>query len=61
MIITLATSRVEEVYQKLQKKGVTFEKELAYNERFNITNAFLRDPDGYLVEIQRFEDPSWAT
>ena len=59
IIITLATTEVEEVYGQLQAKGVVFEKELSYNERFNITNAFLRDPNGYLVEIQRFEDPQW--
>ncbi len=51
---------MEQVYAQLQAKGVVFEKELSYNERFNITNAFLRDPNGYLVEIQRFEDPDWA-
>ena len=61
LIITLATADVETVYEELQAKGVVFEKELAYNKRFNITNAFLRDPNGYLVEIQRFEDPNWAS
>lgn len=59
VIITLATSEVEEVYERLRAQGVVFEKPLAYNERFRITNAFLRDPNGYLVEIQRFEDPAW--
>ena len=59
VIITLATTDVEMVYAALQKKGVVFEKALGFNPRFNITNAFIRDPNGYLVEIQRFEDPNW--
>ena len=29
------------------------------NERFNIYHLFLKDPAGYLVEIQAFLDPSW--
>ena len=59
IIITLATRQVEQVYEHLKRQGITFEKELSYNERFRITNAFFRDPNGYLVEIQRFEDPRW--
>jgi len=23
--------------------------------------CFLRDPNGYLIEIQRFEDPRWTS
>lgn len=60
LIITLVTTDVETVYEALRAKGVVFEKELAFDERFDITNAFLRDPNGYLVEIQRFEDPRWS-
>jgi hypothetical protein len=25
----------------------------------NIYHCFLRDPNGYLIEIQRFLDPAW--
>lgn len=35
------------------------QKAPALNERFNIYHLFLRDPDGYLVEIQAFLDPAW--
>jgi len=31
-----------------------------HSERFGIYHAFLRDPDGHLLEIQRFDDPDWA-
>ncbi|MGB0589991.1 MAG: VOC family protein [Myxococcota bacterium] len=60
-IITLVTTDVEGVTATLQDAGVTFESPLAHNPRFNITHAFLRDPDGYLVELQRFDDPRWPS
>ena len=58
-IITLVTTEVEAVCERLERAGVTFEQGVRRNERFDITHAFLRDPDGYLVEVQRFDDPRW--
>ena len=59
VIITLVTPRVEEVCAQLKAQGVVFEKEPQSNAQFQITHAFLRDPNGYLVEIQRFDDLRW--
>ena len=36
--------------------GVRVEQPATQNERFGIYNALLRDPDGYLVELQAFVD-----
>ena len=36
-------------------------KEPVMNATYNIYHFFMRDPDGYLVEIQRFLDPNWPT
>ena len=36
--------------------GVRVEQAPARNERFGIYNALVRDPDGYLVELQTFLD-----
>jgi catechol 2,3-dioxygenase-like lactoylglutathione lyase family enzyme len=55
VIFTLVTDRVEEVCSDLAARGVAFEQLPRYSEQYDITHAFLRDPDGYLVEIQRFE------
>jgi hypothetical protein len=38
---------------------VHFEKAPATNEQYKIYHAFLRDPNGYLLEIQRFLDADW--
>ena len=59
VIVTLVSRDVDEWYQQLLARGVQFEKEPAYNPEFQIYHCFLRDPNGYLVEIQRFEDPRW--
>ena len=59
VILTLVTQDVDGWYERLQEAGVRFEKKPALNPDYNIYHCFLRDPAGYLVEIQRFEDPRW--
>lgn len=59
VILTLVTGVVDEWYDKLRTQGIKFEKEPAYNPEFKIYHCFLRDPNGYMLEIQRFEDPRW--
>lgn len=60
LILTLVRDDVEAYCAHLASTGVAFEQPPRHNERFGITHAFLRDPDGYLVEIQRFDDPHWS-
>jgi catechol 2,3-dioxygenase-like lactoylglutathione lyase family enzyme len=57
VIVTLVTPRVDEWYQRLSQRGIAFEKPPAENPRYNIYHCFLRDPNGYLIEIQRFVHP----
>ena len=59
VIITIVTKDVDEYCDLLRKRGVSFEKEPVFNAEYNIYHCFLRDPNGYQVEIQRFEDPRW--
>lgn len=59
VVVTLVTRDVRERCAELERGGVLFEKSVGYNPDFDITHAFLRDPDGYLVEIQRFEAADW--
>lgn len=60
VILTLVTPDVDARCAELRARGVVFESGPKTNERFRIYHAFLRDPDGYLVEIQRFDDPAWT-
>jgi catechol 2,3-dioxygenase-like lactoylglutathione lyase family enzyme len=44
---------------ELEARGVVFDKAVSYNPDSDITHAFLRDPDGHLIEVQRFESADW--
>ena len=59
VIFTLVTNEVDMWYEMLKNKGVLFEKPPSLNPKYQIYHCFLRDPNGYLIEIQRFEDPRW--
>ncbi len=59
VIVTFVDREIERRAGELVVRGVEFEKPLAYNPTYDITHAFLRDPDGHLIEIQRFENPDW--
>lgn len=55
-IITLVTEDVDAWYNSLLAQNIQFQKAPALNPKYNIYHCFLRDPNGYLVEIQRFMD-----
>lgn len=59
VITTLASRDVEALYETLRARGVRFDGPLRHNPEFSITHAFFRDPNGYLLELQRFDDPRW--
>ena len=58
-IVTLVTDDVDSCHQALLDTGVVCEKPPQLNSAYNVYHAFYRDPDGFLVEIQRFLDPAW--
>jgi len=59
VIFTLVTQDVDDTYTRLKEKGVPFDHPPSENPKYNIYHCFLRDPDGHLLEIQRFNDPAW--
>jgi len=59
IILTIVTPEVDEWYRYLGDRGVAFEKPPTLNPNYDIYHCFLRDPNGYLIEIQRFLSPSW--
>lgn len=54
VIFTLVTPEVDGWYVYLLKHGVAIEAPPKVNEAYRIYHFFLHDPDGYLIEIQRF-------
>ena len=59
VILTMVTDYVDGWYRRLRDNGVPFDKKPEENPEFNIYHCFLRDPDGYQIEIQQFRDPAW--
>ena len=59
ILLTLVTDDVDEWHEFLIAAGVVCEKPPQHSDRYAVYHAFYRDPDGYLVEIQRFLDPAW--
>jgi catechol 2,3-dioxygenase-like lactoylglutathione lyase family enzyme len=59
LILTFVTEDVDSWYEKLSKQDIVFEKQPTFNPDYKIYHCFFRDPNGYLLEIQRFEDPRW--
>lgn len=53
-IITLIVDDVDKVYNNIIDKGIEVESEPKKNEKFNIYHFFLKDNNGYTLEIQRF-------
>lgn len=60
-IITLVSRDVDGWYTFLRQHNIAIEKPPTLNEKFNIYHLFVRDPNGYLVEIQTFLEETWPT
>ncbi len=57
--ITLVTDDVDLWFKKIEDAGYEIIKLPALTPEYKIYNCFVKDPSGYTVEIQRFEDPRW--
>ncbi|MCP5155396.1 MAG: VOC family protein [Ectothiorhodospiraceae bacterium] len=60
VVITFVTDDVDAWHARLAAGGATIEKPPGHNADYGIYHCFVRDPAGHLVEIQRFDDPSWG-
>lgn len=56
-ILTLVTSSVDKWYQALHTKDVEIVNPPAHNPKYQIYHFFFKDPNGYTLEIQRFDEP----
>lgn len=59
IMLTLVSDDVDDWHRYLVDHGIPIEKPPTHNEVFNIYQLFVRDPNGYLVEIQTFLDEAW--
>lgn len=61
VLVTLVTEDVDAEHQRLVAAGVNCEQEPKKNAKYNLYHSFYRDPDGFMVEVQRFLDPDWPS
>lgn len=59
VIFTIVTHDVDGWYHHLVEKGVVCDGPPRLNETYGIYHFFLHDPNGYLLEIQRFTENPW--
>lgn len=53
-IITFLCESVDKKYNELKEKGVYIKAEPKVNKKFNIYHFFIKDPNGYTLEFQKF-------
>lgn len=58
LIVTFVTEEVDAWYERISAARDDVEPP-RLNPKYDIYHFFVRDPDGHLVEVQRFEDPRW--
>jgi catechol 2,3-dioxygenase-like lactoylglutathione lyase family enzyme len=57
LILTLVTDDVDDWYRDLVEKNIEIVEPPKANPKYKIYHFFLKDPDGYWIEIQRFDKP----
>lgn len=57
VILTLVTDDVDAWYRDLVEKNIEIVEPPKANPKYQIYHFFFKDPDGYWVEIQRFDKP----
>ncbi len=60
VMLTLVSNDVRGWYAYLQGKGVEFVREFGVSEEIQIEYFFIRDPGGYIIEIEKFLKPELA-
>lgn len=60
VMLTLVSDDVRSWYDYLQQKGVEFVREFGISEEIQIEYFFIRDPGGYIIEIEKFLKPELA-
>lgn len=59
MIFTLVTQDVDGWYERIRAHGWECQSSPRYNPTYHIYHFFVRDPNGYLLEVQRFAQDHW--
>lgn len=61
IVYTFVTDDVDGWYEFLKARDVDLVKAPEENPAYHIYHFFFRDPNGYLLEVQKFLDPRWPS
>lgn len=59
IIFTFVTQDVDAWYERITSHDWECEYSPRTNETYNIYHFFVKDPNGYLLEVQRFAEEDW--
>ena len=59
IVYTFVTEEVDGWYEFLKARDVDLVKAPEENPAYHIYHFFFRDPNGYMLEVQKFLDPRW--
>lgn len=60
VVLCLVAQDVDAWYTRLSGAGVPCDGPPRRNDDYGIYHFYFHDPDGYLLEVQRFEKTNWA-
>ena len=59
LLLCFVTEDVQGAWRRLVDAGAECDTDPQHNPTYAITHAFVRDPDGHRIEVQRFDDSAW--
>ncbi|WP_374446783.1 VOC family protein [Stella sp.] len=59
VVLTLVTDDVDGWHRRLAEAGAEIEAPPRLSEEFQVYAFFVRDPNGYVLEVQQFRSPAW--
>jgi catechol 2,3-dioxygenase-like lactoylglutathione lyase family enzyme len=60
IVFTFVTDDVDGWFERLAAKGVYPTDKVGASEEYGVYSGFIKDPNGYFLEIQKFLNPDWA-
>lgn len=60
VVVTIVGDQVDDWYARFAAAGADIDGPPRDNPEYRIYHFFARDPDGHLLEVQRFWDADWS-
>ena len=60
VVLTLVSADVDGWHERLSARGAAIDAAPRLSAEFNVYAFLVRDPNGYVLEIQEFRSPEWV-